>query len=119
MVCPVIVQQENGFDCSLYCCHFAYGLLKLVQHGSPFIYKDVYMERSPLYSRITCNSMFSFTPDHVYKFRMQLRQLIVWLSRIWQYQKANPFVESLSTETPEKVKIHCLNAVGIIVLIIL
>jgi len=63
--------------------------------------------------------MFSFTPDHVYKFRMQLRQLIVWLSRIWQYQKANPFVESLSTETPEKVKIHCLNAVGIIVLIIL
>jgi Ulp1 family protease len=119
MVCPAIAQQENGFDCGLYCCRFAYGLLKVVQHGSPFIYKDMYMERSPLYSRITCNSMFSFTPDHVYKFRTQLRQLIVRLSRIWQYKKTNPFVESLSTETPKKVKNHPFNAVGIIVPIVL
>jgi len=34
MVCPAIAQQENGFDCSLYCCCFAYGLLKVVQHGA-------------------------------------------------------------------------------------
>jgi hypothetical protein len=103
-VCPTIAQQQNGFDCSLYCCPFSYGLLRVVQHGSPFISKGMYMERSPLYSKITHNPMFSFTPDLVYTFWTQLRQLIVRLSRIWQYQKSHPFVESLSTETPEKSK---------------
>jgi hypothetical protein len=104
MVCPVIAQQENGFDCGLYCCRFANGLLKLVQHGSPFIYKDVYMERSPLSSRITCNSMFHLLPIMFIPFRRSLDNLLYGCHAFGNTKKANPFVESLSTETPEKSK---------------
>lgn len=97
-VCPTVSQQTNGYDCGLYLCRFALGLLNLAQFTN-FTYKDVYQEKSPLHSKISASPMFQFDAAVIHSFRVQLRDMLMRLSRVWKESTCDGFVQSLHSSS--------------------
>jgi hypothetical protein len=73
-ITPAVATQSNAYDCALYVCQYALGLYFIRDHR--FKYKDVFVEKTPLLSRLSSNIFSQFDQDVVNRFRHQLRMLI-------------------------------------------
>jgi len=88
-----VPQQPNGYDCGVFVCRYAYGLLHLRQ--SSFSYRDAgvqeitnKMHQLPLFQNfIRRSGQFDFAPNEGDRMRCEMRILIERLS--YRYESVN------------------------------
>jgi len=80
-ITPAVATQSNAYDCALYVCRYALGLYFI--RDQRFTYKDVFVEKTPLLSKLSSNILFQFDQYVVKRFRHQLRVLILNLCQCY------------------------------------
>jgi len=80
-ITPAVATQSNTYDCALYVCRYALGLYFI--RDQRFTYKDVFVEKTPLLSKLSSNILFQFDQYVVKRFRHQLRVLILNLCQCY------------------------------------
>jgi len=77
---PKIPYQENGCDCGVFVCRYAYNLYKM-KHLK-FTWDDI-TEDKPLRTLITCNPAFEFDMADIARIRGEIETLIDNLSKLY------------------------------------
>ena len=78
LLTPKVPYQENGYDCGVFVCRYAYGLLKMRSHV--FSQADIVDGCKEL---ISANDLFKFDMKDISRFRTEFRSLIKNLSQMY------------------------------------
>lgn len=78
VLAPDIPKQDNGYDCGVFVCRYAYNLLQM--RGECFSRSDLAENCSTL---ITNNNLFKFDSGDITRIRSELKDLIDNLGDAW------------------------------------